>query len=88
MFEMAQRAAGFYVSGDVRLEPLGGLQNFVYGSEHDGCAARAELMETIVALPRDDGAFGLIHGDMGVGNFTVADDGRITLFDFDEAQYS
>ena len=51
-------------------------------------AACAGLMETIGALPREEGAFGLIHGDMGVGNFTVADDGRITLFDFDEVQYS
>jgi Ser/Thr protein kinase RdoA (MazF antagonist) len=51
-------------------------------------AACAELMETLRTLPRDEDAFGLIHGDMGVGNFTVDEDGGITLFDFDEAQYS
>jgi Ser/Thr protein kinase RdoA (MazF antagonist) len=51
-------------------------------------AGYADLVRTIRALPKDDGAYGLIHGDIGVGNFTVRDDGAVTLFDFDEAQYS
>lgn len=32
--------------------------------------------------------FGLIHGDINVGNFMVDESGEITLFDFDECQYS
>lgn len=32
--------------------------------------------------------FGLIHGDINVGNFKVDESGEITLFDFDECQYS
>lgn len=32
--------------------------------------------------------FGLIHGDFNVGNFTVDETGEMTLFDFDECQYS
>ncbi|WP_282937000.1 phosphotransferase [Paenibacillus sp. RC67] len=38
-------------------------------------------------LSKSDHCYGLIHGDIGVGNFVV-NNGDITLFDFDEAQYS
>lgn len=46
------------------------------------------LLDELRALPQDAEAYGLIHGDINVGNFTVDDQGTITLFDFDEAQYS
>lgn len=46
------------------------------------------ITETIHKFPKDREAYGLIHGDMGFGNFHVSDQGKITLFDFDEAQYS
>jgi Ser/Thr protein kinase RdoA (MazF antagonist) len=46
------------------------------------------LMDTIKKLPKDGESYGLIHGDIGVGNFLVSEQGTITLFDFDEAQYS
>jgi Ser/Thr protein kinase RdoA (MazF antagonist) len=39
-------------------------------------------------LPAAPDNFGLIHGDINVGNFTVDEAGEITLFDFDECQYS
>ncbi|SDX03830.1 phosphotransferase enzyme family protein [Paenibacillus sp. CF384] len=40
-------------------------------------------------MPTDRDTYGLIHGDMGIGNFVRDEgDGKITLFDFDEAQYS
>jgi Ser/Thr protein kinase RdoA (MazF antagonist) len=51
-------------------------------------ASCANLVKTIASLPKDKRSYGLIHGDIGVGNFTVNDLGEITLFDFDEAQYS
>lgn len=47
-----------------------------------------ELFESIRALPTASQAYGIIHGDIGVGNFTVDERGTVTLFDFDEAQYS
>jgi Ser/Thr protein kinase RdoA (MazF antagonist) len=43
-----------------------------------------EIKETLII---DSNSYGLIHGDIGVGNFLINDRG-ITLFDFDEAQYS
>ncbi|MBD2869065.1 phosphotransferase enzyme family protein [Paenibacillus arenilitoris] len=47
-----------------------------------------ELKEQLVRLPVTPDHFGLIHGDINVGNFTVDESGKITLFDFDECQYS
>lgn len=52
---------------------------------HEQCAALIkEINET---LPKDEQSFGLIHGDIHINNFLVSEEG-ITLFDFDEAQYS
>ena len=47
-----------------------------------------KLLDKIWALPKTAASYGLIHGDINVGNFLVDDEGTITLFDFDEAQYS
>ncbi|WP_209444160.1 phosphotransferase enzyme family protein [Paenibacillus ihuae] len=46
------------------------------------------IIDTLKKLPMDNDAYGLIHGDMGFGNFHVSEQAGITLFDFDEAQYS
>ena len=46
-----------------------------------------ELVEHFRGLPRSRDSYGLIHVDFHSGNFFV-DDGRITLFDFDDCQYS
>ncbi|MDQ0914618.1 phosphotransferase enzyme family protein [Paenibacillus sp. V4I5] len=47
-----------------------------------------ELKASLASLPVNADNFGLIHGDINVGNFTVDESGQITLFDFDECQYS
>lgn len=47
-----------------------------------------ELKEQLANLPVHADHFGLIHGDIHVGNFMVDGAGKITLFDFDECQYS
>ena len=39
-------------------------------------------------LPVNTDNFGLIHGDINVGNFTVDESVGIAAFDFDECQYS
>jgi len=45
------------------------------------------LMNTLKNLNYEKESYGLIHGDINVGNFLV-DHGAVTLFDFDECQYS
>jgi Ser/Thr protein kinase RdoA (MazF antagonist) len=43
-----------------------------------------ELRDYIRALPRDNETYGLIHQDAHRGNFFVNQNGKITLFDFDD----
>ncbi len=45
-----------------------------------------DIIARLGRLPRQRGVFGLIHGDVHVGN-VQRDGATITLFDFDEAQY-
>ncbi|OBR68891.1 hypothetical protein A7K91_25750 [Paenibacillus oryzae] len=51
-------------------------------------ASCSNLIKAVSSLPKEEGAYGLIHGDINVGNFRINEYGEITLFDFDEAQYS
>lgn len=46
-----------------------------------------EVLNEISRLDKGKNSFGLIHGDINIGNFFVDGD-RITVFDFDECQYS
>ena len=46
------------------------------------------LLEHLATLPRDIDSYGLIHQDAHGGNFFVDEQGRITLFDFDDCLYS
>lgn len=52
---------------------------------HEGCAKLMKRVEDTFVQNPDH--YGLIHADIGVGNFLIHDEG-LTLFDFDEAQYS
>lgn len=45
------------------------------------------LRNQLMSLSHDEECYGLIHGDINVGNFCSEND-IITLFDFDECQYS
>jgi amicoumacin kinase len=45
------------------------------------------LMAYLQALPKGREVYGLIHQDAHAGNFFVDEDGRITLFDFDDCVY-
>jgi Ser/Thr protein kinase RdoA (MazF antagonist) len=51
---------------------------------HKSCK---ELLNIISGLKKDKEVFGLIHGDNNIGNFFLDRD-KITIFDFDECQYS
>jgi len=48
---------------------------------------RAQIAK-IKSLPIDEQAYGLIHQDAHQGNFFVDDQGKITIFDFDDSSYS
>jgi Ser/Thr protein kinase RdoA (MazF antagonist) len=46
-----------------------------------------EIIAYIETLPRDKESYGMIHQDAHAGNFFVDENGRITLFDFDDCVY-
>lgn len=46
------------------------------------------VLEHIYSLPKDRTSYGLIHQDAHQNNFFMDEDGRLTLFDFDDCVYS
>ncbi|ASS68315.1 MULTISPECIES: phosphotransferase [unclassified Paenibacillus] len=50
-------------------------------------AQLASVLDRLHALPRPEGSYGLLHGDIHNGNFFVHE-GRIMVFDFDDLEYS
>lgn len=46
------------------------------------------LMDHLATLPTDAGSYGLIHFDAHGGNLLIDPEGTITLFDFDDCNYS
>lgn len=50
--------------------------------------AYQDVIDTILHLPKDPAGYGLCHVDFHRGNFFLTDDGKITLFDFDDCQYA
>lgn len=72
-------------NGNYYLQNIGNFVPLEQSLVHEGCAKlKKQIEETLI---KNHNCYGLIHGDIGVGNFLVNDKG-ITLFDFDEAQYS
>jgi Ser/Thr protein kinase RdoA (MazF antagonist) len=47
-----------------------------------------EIVKTIESLPKDKDCYGLIHYDIHQANFLINDHGDISLFDFDDSEYS
>ncbi len=45
------------------------------------------VVEYLRGLPTDRESYGLVHQDAHGGNFHIADDGRLTFFDFDDCCY-
>lgn len=46
------------------------------------------LIERLRQLPRTRDVYGLVHADLHSGNFFIDDEGRITVFDFDDIEYN
>lgn len=60
---------------------------YLPASDEKVIARANELMAHLKSLPRERDSYGLVHIDFHYGNFFV-DNGRITLFDFDDCQYN
>lgn len=66
---------------------LQNVANFIPSTQLQVLESYNDLMDSIMNLNQDNESYGLIHADINVGNFFV-DQSSITLFDFDECQYS
>ena len=66
---------------------LNKFTKFVPSEEVDKINSLRKQINEIEKIQKTSKNFGLIHGDINVGNFFV-DDNHITLFDFDECQNS
>ena len=66
---------------------LKNFYNYIPKTEIDIRNAYERLMMDLTLLNCNEDSFGLIHGDINVGNFCISDN-QITLLDFDECQYS
>ena len=51
-------------------------------------SAFVEYMNEMSDLPIDSDVFGLTHGDYQLSNYMIDENGHITVFDFDECEYS
>ncbi len=51
-------------------------------------AQRGKVVSYLNSLPKENNSFGLIHGDLHLGNFFIDDtENKITIFDFDDCVY-
>lgn len=66
---------------------LKNLYRYIPETEPKIRKAYDRLVSELKSLKQDPESYGLIHGDINVGNFCILED-RITLFDFDECQFS
>lgn len=62
-------------------------QEYLHAVDADIAAKFQAIRAYPKSLPQERDAYGLIHADFHRGNFHVLN-GRITLFDFDDSQYS
>lgn len=46
-----------------------------------------DLADVLASVPRDTSDYGLIHADFHLGNMHFADDGQLTIFDFDHCAH-
>lgn len=56
--------------------------------EKDVAGEYLKLQEWLLTLPKEKGAYGMVHGDLNWGNYFVDEAGDITLFDFDSCCYN
>ena len=66
---------------------LQNIKRFIPADQHKVYQSYEAIVNRINQLSKDSNSFGLIHGDINVGNFILSDEG-INIYDFDECQYS
>ncbi len=66
---------------------LKNIKKYIPKEQHKVFESYNALINIINKLSKDSNSFGIIHGDINIGNFVLGDNG-VEIFDFDECQYS
>jgi len=66
---------------------LKNIKKYILHNQYKVYESYEAIVNRINQLSKDSNSFGIIHGDINVGNFILNDEG-INIFDFDECQYS
>lgn len=66
---------------------LKNIKKFIPLEQYKVYESYEAIVNRINQFSKDSNSFGIIHGDINVGNFILSDEG-INIFDFDECQYS
>ncbi|SFB10191.1 Ser/Thr protein kinase RdoA involved in Cpx stress response, MazF antagonist [Clostridium frigidicarnis] len=66
---------------------LKNIKKYIPDDQHKVYESYESIVNRINQLNKESDSFGLIHGDINVGNFLLSDK-VINIFDFDECQYS
>ncbi|MEG1254318.1 phosphotransferase [Clostridium sp.] len=66
---------------------LQNIKRYISTDQADVYESYKIIINKINQLRKDSNSYGIIHGDINVGNFLLSDKG-INIFDFDECQYS
>jgi Ser/Thr protein kinase RdoA (MazF antagonist) len=74
--------------GDSEEEIAEEIKDFLPASEALALQKYQVLMDHVRTLPKDRDSYGLIHYDAHEANIFIAEDGTITLFDFDDMGYN
>jgi amicoumacin kinase len=77
-YDIDQDFEDMYTTGQKHLSP----------ADQPILQAYLETVDEIRLLPKSPNTYGLCHVDFHSGNFFVSDEGKITLFDFDDCQYA
>jgi len=77
------------LDGQITAEMIAGeVDQFIPPQDHKIKRIYRDLVKKTQNLPADNSSFGLIHQDAHQGNFFVDENGKITIFDFDDSSYS
>lgn len=66
---------------------LQNIKKYIPDDQHKVYESYESIVNRINQLNKESDSFGIIHGDINVGNFLLSSKG-INIFDFDECQYS
>lgn len=82
--EEAEWKRRFFLEGQHLCNATEIFENYKYDLKE----AYLKFLRRLSMLPKTDLNFGLTHGDFLFSNYNITSEGKVTVFDFDECEYS